>query len=189
MAVVVRMRLKGKTVVLGVCGGIAAYWAAEIIGVFRNEEADVHVIMTDNAAKFITPLTLQTLSKNKVVTGMFELPVKLDIGHITYAKKADLILVAPATANFIGKVANGIADDMLTTTIMATKAPVIIAPAMNENMWNNKFLQKNIGMLKQANFKIINPEYGKMACGGEGEGTLASIEKIMKEIERLKDGN
>ncbi|MDO8740755.1 MAG: flavoprotein [Candidatus Woesearchaeota archaeon] len=183
------MRLKGKTMVLGVCGGIAAYWAAEIIGVLKNEEADVYVVMTENAAKFIAPLTLQTLSKNKVVIDMFELPVELDISHITYAKKADLMLVAPATANFIGKVANGIADDMLTATIMATKAPVIIAPAMNENMWNNKILQKNIGILKQADFKIINPEYGKMACGGEGKGTLASIEKIMKEIGRLKEEN
>ncbi|MDP3991285.1 MAG: bifunctional phosphopantothenoylcysteine decarboxylase/phosphopantothenate--cysteine ligase CoaBC [Candidatus Nealsonbacteria bacterium] len=179
------MDLKGKTVVLGVTGGIAAYWAAEIIGVFRGREADVHVIMTENAGRFITPLTLQTISKNKVVTNMFELPADSDIGHITYAKKADLILVAPATANFIGKVASGIADDILTTTIMAAKSPVFIAPAMNENMWKNNIVQRNIATLKQEGYKIINPGYGKMACGGEGEGTLASIKKILKEIEEL----
>lgn len=179
------MRLKRKTVVLGVTGGIAAYWAAEIIGVLRDREADVYVIMTRNATRFITPLTLQILSKNKVVTNMFELSADIDVGHITYAQKADLILVAPATANFIGKVANGIADDMLTTTIMATKSPVFIAPAMNENMWKNNIVQKNVVALKQERYKIIDPNYGKMACGGEGEGTLASIEKILKEIKKV----
>jgi phosphopantothenoylcysteine decarboxylase/phosphopantothenate--cysteine ligase len=179
------MRLKGKTVVLGVTGGIAAYWATEIIGVLRDREADVYVIMTRNATRFITPLTLQILSKNKVVTNMFELSADIDVGHITYAQKADLILVAPATANFIGKVANGIADDMLTTTIMATKSPVFIAPAMNENMWKNNIVQKNVVALKQEGYKIIDPNYGKMACGGEGEGTLASIEKILKEIKKV----
>ena len=141
-AVKINMELKGKTIVLGVTGGIAAYWAAEIIGVLRDREASVHVLMTENATHFITPLTLQTLSKNKVITNMFEVPADLDVGHITYAQKADLILVAPATANFIGKVANGIADDMLTTTIMATKSPVFIVPAMNENMWKNNIVQK-----------------------------------------------
>ena len=181
------MNLKGKTVVLGVTGGIAAYWAAEIIGVLRNREADVHVIMTENAARFITPLTLQTLSKNKVVTNMFELSADLDVGHITYARKADLILVAPATANFIGKVASGLADDMLTTTVMATKSPVFIAPAMNENMWKNNIVQKNVERLKKENYKIVGPDYGKMACGGEGEGALASIKKILKEIEEFKN--
>lgn len=179
------MDLKNKTVVLGVTGGIAAYWAAEIIGVLRDKKTDVHVIMTENATRFITPLTLQTISKNKVVINMFELPADLEVGHITYAKRADLILVAPATANFIGKVASGIADDMLTTTIMATKSPVFIAPAMNENMWKNNIVQKNIERLKKENYKIINPDYGIMACGGEGEGTLASIEKILKEIEKF----
>lgn len=172
--------------VLGVTGGIAAYWAAEIIGVLRDRETDVHVIMTENATRFITPLTLQTLSRNKVVTDMFELPADLDVGHITYARKADLILVAPATADFIGKVANGIADDMLTTTIMATKSPVFIAPAMNENMWKNNIVQKNIAVLKQEGYKIIDPDYGKMACGGEGEGALANLEKILKEIKNFK---
>ncbi len=182
------MDLKGKTIVLGVCGGIVAYWAAEIIGALRNREADVHVIMTGNAAKFITPLTLQTLSKNEVVTSMFELPVKLDIGHITYAKKADLILVAPATANFIGKVANGIADDMLTTTIMATKAPVLIAPAMNENMWDNKIVQENVKKLKKQGYCFVEPEYGEMACGGMGVGRLAKIESIINKLAEINKG-
>lgn len=178
------MDLKGKTVVLGVTGGMAAYWAAEIIGVLRAKEADVRVIMTENATRFITPLTLQALSRNKVVTNMFELSADLAVGHITYARKADLILVAPATANFIGRVANGLADDMLTATIMATKAPVFIAPAMNENMWQNNIVQKNVATLKQAGYKIIAPDHGQMACGGEGEGALASIAKILKEIEQ-----
>lgn len=184
-AVKINMELKGKTIVLGVTGGIAAYWAAEIIGVLRDREASVHVLMTENATHFITPLTLQTLSKNKVITNMFEVPADLDVGHITYAQKADLILVAPATANFIGKVANGIADDMLTTTIMATKSPVFIVPAMNENMWKNNIVQKNVATLRREGYKIINPSYGKMACGGEGEGTFADIEKILKEIEEF----
>ncbi len=183
------MDLKGKTIVLGVCGGIAAYWAAEIIGALKNREADVHVIMTRNAAKFIMPLTLQTLSKNKVITNMFELPVKLDIGHITYAKKADLILVAPATANFIGKVANGIADDMLTTTIMASKAPVIIAPAMNDEMWANKLVQENVEKLKKHSYHFVDPEYGKMACGGMGVGKLADIESIIGKLTEIQNGS
>lgn len=180
------MDLKGKMMVLGVTGGIAAYWVAEIIGVLRDREVDIHVIMTEHATRFITPLTLQILSKNKVVTNMFELPSDRDVGHITYAKKADLILVVPATANFIGKVASGIADDMLTTTIMATKSPVFIAPAMNENMWENNIVQKNIATLKQEGYRFISPDYGKMACGGEGKGTLANIKKILKEIEKFK---
>lgn len=182
------VELNGKTVVLGVCGGIAAYWAAEIIGVLRDRGADVHVIMTMNAAKFITPLTLQTLSKNKVAANMFELPVKLDIGHITYAKKADLMLVAPATANFIGKAANGIADDMLTTTILATKAPVIIAPAMNDGMWTNKLVQENVKKLKKQGYHFVDPEYGKMACGGMGIGKLADINSIIDKLAEIGKG-
>ena len=179
------MTLKGKTIVIGVCGGIAAYWAAEIIGALRYEEADIHVIMTENAARFITPLSLQTLSNNKVVTNMFELPVELDIGHITYARKADLILVAPATANFIGKIANGIADDMLTATIMATKAPVLMAPAMNAEMWDNRIVQKNVKELKRYGYYFVSPEYGKMACGGMGVGRLAKIESIIDKLAEL----
>lgn len=179
------MVLKGKTIVIGVCGGIAAYWAAEIISVLRNHEADIHVIMTENAARFITPLTLQTLSNNEVVTNMFELPAKLDVGHITYAKKADLILVAPATANFIGKIANGIADDMLTAVIMATRAPVLIAPAMNDGMWANKIVQKNVKELKKYGYYFVDPEYGKMACGGMGVGRLAKIESIIDKLSEI----
>ncbi len=180
------MELKGKTIVLGVTGGIAAYWASEIIGVLRNHEADVHVIMTKNATRFITPLTLQTLSKNKVVSDMFNLPVEPNIEHITYAKNTDLILVAPATANIIGKVANGIADNMLSTTIMATTAPIVFCPAMNEKMWENPIVQENVKKLKEHGYYFVNSEYGKMACGGIGGGKLASIDSI---INKLKDIN
>lgn len=180
------MELKRKTIVLGVTGGIAAYWAAEIICALKNREADVHVIMTNNATKFITPLTLQTLSKNKVVTDMFELPVNLDIGHITYAKRADLILVAPATANFIGKIANGIADDMLSTTIMAASAPIIICPAMNDKMWANPIVKENIKKLKKQGYNFVDPEYGKMACSGMGIGRLTDIDLIINKLVEIE---
>lgn len=189
MAVVVRMSLRGKTIVFGVSGGIAAYWAAEIIGVLRNHEADVHVIMTENATQFITPLTLQTISENKVITSLFELFSEMEVSHISYAKKADLILVAPATANFIGKIANGIADDALSTTIIATEAPVIICPAMNDKMWANPIVQENVKKLKKHGYYFVDPEYGKMACGGMGVGRLAKIESIIDKLVEINKGD
>jgi phosphopantothenoylcysteine decarboxylase / phosphopantothenate---cysteine ligase len=161
-----------KTVVIGVSGGIAVYKALDIISTLRKRDINVHVIMTENAAKFVTPLTFQSLSQNLVTIDMFEEPKAWEIQHISLAKKADLLLVAPATANVIGKVANGIADDMLTTTIMATHAPVIFAPAMNTNMYENPIVQNNIAKLKQYGYEFIEPDCGRLACGDTGKGKL-----------------
>jgi len=183
--------LAGKTVVLGVSGGIAAYQAVEITGQLRNRLADVYVIMTKAAARFITPLTLETVSLHPVVLDMFAEPKSWNIPHISLAQRADLFLIAPATANIIGKMAHGIADDMLSTTVMATKAPVVIAPAMNENMWLNSIVQENIEKLKKTGTQIVGPEYGPMACGGEGVGRMARIEAIISklfEISKMIDG-
>lgn len=179
------MELKGKTIVLGVTGGIAAYWAAEIIGVLKNREVDVHVLMTRNATKFIGPLTLETISGNKVRSDLFELSGEPEISHISYAKRADLILVAPATANLIGKIANGLADDMVSTMIIATEALVVICPAMNDKMWANKIVQENVKKLKKYGYYFVDPEYGEMACGGMGLGRLACIESIIGKLEAI----
>lgn len=171
-----------KNIVLGVTGSIAAYKAAEIVGQLKKEGYEVDVIMTKNACNFITPLTLQTLSKNKVLTDMFETPSPYEVEHISLASKADLILVAPATANIIGKVANGIADDMLSTTIMASKALVVFACAMNSNMYENRIVQSNIEKLKGYGYKFLEPEEGLLACGVSGKGKLANTEKIVRFI-------
>ena len=147
--------LQGKTVVVGVCGGIAAYKVVEVVSRLKKLNADVHVIMTENAAKFVTPLTFQSISHNPVITDMFDKPEKWDVEHISLARKADLFVIAPATANIIGKVANGIADDMLTTTIMATKAPVFFVPAMNNVMYENPIVQDNISRLKEVRISVL----------------------------------
>lgn len=183
--------LKGKTVVVGVCGGIAAYKAVEVASRLRKLHADVHVIMTENAAKFVTPLTFQTISYNRVTIDMFEEPEYWDIKHISLAEKADLFVIAPATANVIGKVAAGIADDMLTTTIMATKAPVLFVPAMNTGMYENTIVQDNIEKLKSRGYEFLEPGYGKMACGTVGKGRLPEpveiVEEAAKRLVRKKD--
>ncbi len=171
-------------IVIGITGGIAAYKACGIINYLKSEGANVDVIMTKNACEFITPLTLETLSGNKVITDMFERPDYIDVKHISLARKADLFLIVPATANIIGKVANGIADDMLSTTIMATKAPVIFAPAMNNGMYENPIVQNNLEKLRSYGYKIIEPVIGHLACGYEANGKLASNETI---IEFLKN--
>ncbi|MEW9077700.1 bifunctional phosphopantothenoylcysteine decarboxylase/phosphopantothenate--cysteine ligase CoaBC [Terrisporobacter glycolicus] len=180
--------LKNKTVVIGVSGGIAAYKACDIVSRLKKLNANVHVIMTKGATEFVTPLTFQSLSQNYVVSDMFEEPKTWDVEHISLAKKADVFLIAPATANVIGKVVNGICDDMLTTTVMATTGKVLIAPAMNTNMYKNPILQKNINTLKELGYNFVNPESGRLACGDEGEGKLASPEVIVNEvIELLND--
>ena len=173
-----------KNIVIGITGGIAAYKAASLVNFYKKEGYNVDVIMTKNACEFITPLTLETLSGNKVVTDMFDRPDYKDVKHISLASKADLFIIAPATANIIGKVANGIADDMLSTTIMATKAPVVFAPAMNNVMYENKIVQKNISTLKDYGYKFIEPDTGHLACGYEAKGRLASIEKITEYIKK-----
>lgn len=177
--------LKNKTVVIGVSGGIAAYKACDIVSRLKKLNANVHVIMTNNATEFVTPLTFQSLSQNYVVNDMFEEPKTWDVEHISLAKKADVFLIAPATANVIGKIANGICDDMLTTTVMATTGKVLIAPAMNTNMYRNPILQRNITILKELGYNFVDPESGRLACGDVGEGKLAQPEVIVNEVVNL----
>ena len=172
-------------IVVGITGGIAAYKACGIISYLKSEGANVNVIMTKNACEFITPLTIETLSKNKVVTDMFERPDYVDVKHISLARSADLFLVVPATANIIGKVASGITDDMLSTTIMATKAPVIFAPAMNNGMYENPIVQDNIKKLKLYGYKFIEPSIGHLACGYEAKGKLPKNEEIINYVKTL----
>lgn len=174
--------LKDKTVVIGVSGGIAVYKVCDVVSRLKKLNANVHVIMTKSATEFVTPLTFQSLSQNYVVNDMFEEPKTWDVEHISLAKKADVFLIAPATANVIGKVANGICDDMLTTTVMATTGKVLIAPAMNTNMYKNPILQRNINILKELGYNFVNPESGRLACGDIGEGKLASPEIIVNTV-------
>ncbi len=174
--------LKGKKIVLGVSGGIAAYKACELVSRLKKLNADVHVIMTASAAEFVTPLTFQSLSLNQVACDMFESPKYWEIEHISLAKLADVLVIAPATANVIGKLAVGIADDMLTTTVMATKAKVIIAPAMNTNMYENPIVQRNIDKLKELGYSFVEPEEGRLACGDVGRGKLADPAVIESAI-------
>ncbi len=172
--------LKDKQVILGVTGGIAAYKAVELLRLLTKAGADVHVIMTRSAQEFIAPLTFQTLSANPVHTELFNLIAEREIGHIALADRADLFIIAPATANVIGKIAAGIADDMLTTTVMATKAPVLIAPAMNVNMFTNPIYRDNEDKLRHYGYLFVPPETGALACGWEGEGKLAAPESIFE---------
>ena len=173
--------LNGKSIVLGVCGGIAAYKAVELLRLYVKAGADVHVIMTRAAQKFVGPLTFQTLSSNPVHTELFDLYQEQEIGHISLADRADLLVVAPATANLIGKVAHGIADDLLTTTIMATKAPVVFAPAMNTNMLENPLYFDNQSRLEKFGYRFIDPISGDLACGWQGKGKLPDPEQLFTE--------
>lgn len=172
-----------KTIVLGVSGGIAVYKALDVVSMLKKKDYDVHVIMTKSAMEFVAPLSFQSISQNMVITDMFAEPKAWEIQHISLAKKADLMVIVPATANIIGKVANGIADDMLTTTIMATKAPVIFAPAMNTNMYLNRIVQENISKLKGFGYEFIDTATGRLACGDVGEGKLADTKDIVQYIE------
>ncbi|WP_010247826.1 bifunctional phosphopantothenoylcysteine decarboxylase/phosphopantothenate--cysteine ligase CoaBC [Acetivibrio cellulolyticus] len=177
--------LEGKTVVVGVCGGIAAYKVVEVVSRLKKLNADVNVIMTENAAKFVTPLTFRSIAHNPVITDMFDEPKEWDIQHISLATKADVIVVAPATANIIGKVANGIADDMLSTTIMASKAPVVFVPAMNTNMYENPIVQDNIKKLSERGYIFLETETGRMACGTVGRGRLPEPSAIVESVSEL----
>ncbi|WP_296645216.1 bifunctional phosphopantothenoylcysteine decarboxylase/phosphopantothenate--cysteine ligase CoaBC [Romboutsia sp. 13368] len=177
--------LKDKTVVIGVSGGIAVYKTLDVISRLRKLGINVNVIMTKSATEFVTPLSFQSLSQNYVVCDMFEDPKTWDVEHISLAKRADLFLISPATANVIGKIANGIADDMLTTTVMATKSKVLIAPAMNTNMFENPIVQRNINTLKELGYNFVEPESGRLACGDTGKGKLASPETIVEEVVKL----
>ncbi len=178
---------ENKRVVIGVTGGIAVYKALDIISALKKKNIDVKVIMTDSAQKFVTPLAFQSLSQNMVITDMFAEPKAWEIQHISLAQWADLMLIAPATANIIGKVANGISDDMLSTSIMATEAKVIFAPAMNTKMYENKIVQNNIKKLQEYGYEFIEPASGRLACGDIGKGKLADVnhivERVLEELE------
>lgn len=174
--------LTGKTIVLGVTGSIAAYKIANLASMLVKLNADVHVIMTQNATHFITPMTFETLTNNKCIVDTFDRNFNFDVKHVSLAKKGQLFLIAPCTANVIGKVAGGICDDMLTTTIMATKAPVLFSPAMNTGMWENPILQDNLQKLKHYGYHIIEPIEGRLACGDTGSGKMPSEETLLQHI-------
>jgi phosphopantothenoylcysteine decarboxylase/phosphopantothenate--cysteine ligase len=177
--------LKNREIILGVCGGIAAYKSVELLREMTKKGANVHVVMTQNAQQFIASLTFQTLSGNPVLCDMFRLLEDSKIGHIALADIADLTVITPATANIMGKIANGIADDYLTTMVMATKVPVLFAPSMNVNMWQSSFVQNNVERLKAHGYQFVEPTEGDLACGSYGKGKLADIEEIIEKIEDI----
>lgn len=179
-----------KNIILGVTGSISAYKAAEIANTLTKDGFNVEVILTEGGGKFITPITFQTLTKNRVYTQMFEEISPSEVKHISLAEKADLCLIAPATANIIGKLANGIADDMLSTVVMAmNNTPIYICPAMNTNMYLNPIVQDNIVKLKKFGFNFIEPKEGSLACGTKGIGALADVSIIIDVIERRLKNN
>ncbi len=183
--------LKNKTVVLGVTGSIAAYKIANLASMLVKQECDVHVIMTQNATNFINPITFETLTNNKCLVDTFDRNFQFHVAHVSLAKKADVVLIAPASANVIGKIAGGIADDMLTTTVLACKCKVLISPAMNTNMFTNPIVQDNLAKLKSFGYEIIEPDSGYLACGDTGSGKMPSeqvlYDHILKEIAAEKD--
>ena len=176
--------LRGKNVVVGITGGISAYKSCELVRSLVRDGAEVRCVMTKNATRFITPLTLQTLSGNKVALNLFDLTSESEIGHIKTADEADVVVVAPASASFIGKIASGIADSLLATVILATKAPVIICPAMNSNMYSNSIVQENMEKLRRHEFTIVEPGEGDLACGWTGSGRLAETDVIALEVQK-----
>ncbi|MBE9487168.1 MAG: bifunctional phosphopantothenoylcysteine decarboxylase/phosphopantothenate--cysteine ligase CoaBC [Chloroflexi bacterium] len=177
--------LQGKTVILGVSGGIAVYKAVELLRLLTKAGAQVHVVMTRNAQQFVTPLTFQTLSGNPVHTDLFSLYQEQEIGHISLADRADLFILAPATANLIGKIAQGLADDLLSTSVMATKAPVLAVPAMNTNMYENPLYKRNEKILLEHGYHVLEPATGSLACGWEGQGKLPDPETILETAEAV----
>lgn len=185
------MNLKGKTVLLAVTGSIAAYKIANLASMLKKTECDVHVLMTHNATNFINPITFESLTGNKCLVDTFDRNFQFSVEHVSIAKLADVVLVAPASANVIGKIANGIADDMLTTTVMACRCPIIVSPAMNTNMYKNPIVQDNIEKLKRFDYEVITPDTGYLACGDTGEGKMPSendlLWYILKEIAFKKD--
>jgi phosphopantothenoylcysteine decarboxylase/phosphopantothenate--cysteine ligase len=175
--------LRGKNVLLGVTGGIAAYKACELASALVKQHADVNVIMTKNAAEFVTPLTFDALTHNRTVTDTFDRQHSYEIEHISLAEKADVIMIAPASANVIAKLANGLADDMLTTTVLASRAVKLIAPAMNTNMYENPVTQHNLELLKNYGWEIVGPDAGRLACGSCGRGKLVPPEVLLEAID------
>ena len=178
-----KQRRKNRNVILGVTGSIAAYKAVELMRLMQGNGWDVHVLMTRSAAEFVTELTFRTLSQHPVGVEMFENYVDWRPEHISVADMADVMVIAPCTANVIAKVAHGIADDLLTCTVLATEAPVVVAPAMNDKMWNNAATQANVRILKDRGVGIVDPGTGDLACGYQGKGRMASLEKILSAVE------
>lgn len=176
------MKLTGREIVLGVTGGIAAYKSAEIVSRLRKLGANVHVIMTKNATQFITPLTMETMSNNPVVVDTFDRPATWEVEHIALAKRAEVFVIAPATANIMAKMACGIADDMLSTTVLATKAPVLLAPAMNVGMWTAQVTRENAATLKKRGVQFVGPDAGFQACGDIGSGRMSEPVDIVEAI-------
>ena len=174
--------LDGKQALLGVTGGIAAYKSAELIRLLQRAGAEVKVVMTESAKEFITPLTLETLSGHPVYCDMFQSRNLPATHHISLARWTDMVLIAPATANFIARVANGFANDLLSTICLSTEAEIILAPAMNRCMWHNKITQQNVSELKNRHYKIIGPEEGEQACGEIGIGRMTEPEEILKQL-------
>lgn len=179
------MALLNREILLGVAGGIAAYKAAELIRLLRGEGAQVSVVMTRSAQQFITPLTLQTLAGRRVALDTFDLAQEAEIGHIALADRAEAVVLAPATANLIGKLAAGIADDLLTTVLLATRAPVLVAPGMNVHMYEHPAVQENLQRLRARGYRFVGPEEGGLACGYEGLGRLAAPEAIVEGLQGL----
>ena len=180
-----------KKIVIGITGSIAAYKIASLASALKKLHADVHVIMTENATNFINPITFETLTGNKCLVDTFDRNFQYSVEHVSLAKKADVVMLAPASANVIGKIAHGIADDMLTTTIMACKCKKIVAPAMNTNMFENPIVQDNLKVLEHYNYEVISPAVGYLACGDTGAGKMPEpellLEYILREIAREKD--
>ena len=174
-----------KNVVIGVSGGIACYKAIEIVNQLKKDGYNVNVIMTKSAQEFVKPLTFQAMSGNVVVTDMFDPAEHWDMKHIDLAKNADVFVIVPATANIIGKIASGIADDMLSTTVMVARCPIIIAPAMNTAMYENVFVQSNLQKLTSNGYIVLKTQEGLLACGDEGKGKLLPYEDILKEIKDI----
>ena len=177
--------LSGKTVLLGITGGIAAYKMANVASALRKTGAEVHCILTQNATQFITPLTFETLTNNRCIVDTFDRNFQYDVAHVSLAKKADVILIAPATANVIAKLAHGLADDMLTTTVLASRCPKLIAPAMNTAMLENPATQENLATLRRYGFTVIEPATGMLACKDVGSGKLPEPEVLCEEIYRV----
>ena len=176
--------LKGKEIVVGVTGSIAAYKAAEVVSQLVQRDAEVTVVMTRSATQFVGPLTFQTLTRRRVMIDQFDLESVVDPTHISLTDEADLVVIAPATANFLGKAAHGIADDMLGSLLLAVTCPVLVAPAMNDRMWAHPAVQDNLAILKKRGYKFVEPESGFLACGTYAKGRLANPAQIVEEIIR-----
>ena len=176
--------LKGREIVVGVTGSIAAYKAAEVVSQLVQRDAGVTVVMSRSATQFVGPLTFQTLTRRRVMIDQFDLESVVDPTHISLTDNADLVVVAPATANFVGKAAHGIADDMLTSLLLAVTCPVLVAPAMNDRMWNHPAVKENIEILRKRGYKFVEPDSGFLACGTYAKGRLANPANIVSEIEK-----